>query len=347
MRPPLRIPSSLLPLLAALVVAVPVQAQAAPTATLTGVVVDSAGTGVAEATVVVEPGDPLAARDSTRARPRGVTDATGRFRIEGVPAGAIVLVVEHPRYKSVEAAADVAAGVTVSLRITLTEVPPPEPQPEAPSEPAGPARWRGIVTDTGGRPIADADVGPVDATVAVRTDSAGRFALPVGDASTTVLRARRLGYRAAYVTRQAGDTATVTFVLQPVGQQLGTVRVRATWDNRSLVEMQRRRMLHGGVHILRDEIEQRGAFRVTDVLQGRMGITVRRGSFGNGIVLGRLDCRMGLVLNGIPVQGASIDDVVNATDVVAIEAYNSASNTPAEFRGLRNDTCGVVAVWTK
>ena len=116
--------------------------------------------------------------------------------------------------------------------------------------------------------------------------------------------------------------------------------MRAVWDGRRLEEMRRRRLLFGGVQVLRDEIERRGAFRVTDLLQGRAGLEVRRGGFGNGVVFGRRSCRMHLFLNGLQVRSESIDDLVNASDVAAIEAYNSAENTPAEFRGLVTDSGG-------
>jgi hypothetical protein len=333
----------------ALLVATALHAQSGATATLTGVIVDSTGTGIAGATVVVEPGDTLAARDTTRPRPRATTDATGAFRVEGVPAGAILLVVEHPRYKAVEAAADVAAGVTIALRITLTEVPPPPPEPAPdPAAVESAPRLRGTVTDTAGRPVADADVGYVDGSgTPVRTDSLGRFALPQAEASAAVVRARRLGYRAAYVTRRSVDTSAVTLVLAPVGQQLGTVRVRANWDNRALEAQMQRKKVWGGTHIGREEIERRGAFRVTDVLMGRMGITVRRDASGNGRVLGRLDCPMHVFVNGVHVRNVSLDEIVNATEVMSVEAYNAAVNTPAEFQVLEDRGCGAVAVWTR
>lgn len=321
------------------------RAQGTPTSTLTGVVIDSAGTGIAGATVVAEPNDPLVARDTTRAHPRAVTDATGAFRIERVPAGAILLVVEHPRYKSVEAAADVAGGVTIALRITLTEVPPPPPTLEPVAAPT--PRLRGIVTDTAGRPIADADVGYVDGSgTPTRTDSLGRFSLALPEISVAVVRARRLGYRAAYTTRRTADTATVALVLPPVGQQLATVRVSA-WDNRALAAQMERKRYWGGQHIGREEIERRGAFRISDMMRGRAGFNVRPERYGNGRVLGRRDCAMHIFLNGVHVRNVSIDEIVNATEVASVEAYNASINTPAEFQVLDARSCGSLAVWTR
>jgi hypothetical protein len=250
-------------------------------------------------------------------------------------------------HKSVEAAADVAGGVTISLRITLSERPPAEPAmtPTGDASPIG--GLRGTVTDSAGRPVEDVDVGFIDDSTSVRTDGAGRFSLPRQRVTTGVLRARRLGYRAAYVSRRTDDTSAVTVVLQSVGQQLGTVRVRANWDNKRLEEMQRRRMYWGGTHILRDEIERRDPFRISDMLQGRAGIRVRRDRYGNGVVAGRGDCPMAILVNGFPVRGLSVDEVVSARDVVAVEAYNSALNTPADLAVLASGGCGVLAVWTR
>jgi hypothetical protein len=81
-------------------------------------------------------------------------------------------------------------------------------------------------------------------------------------------------------------------------------------------------------------------------LQGRSGIRVRRDAYGNGVVLGRQDCQMAILVNGMPVRGLSVDDVVSAGDVAAIEAYNG-NNTPTELLALGGRGCGALAVWTR
>ena len=56
---------------------------------------------------------------------------------------------------------------------------------------------------------------------------------------------------------------------------------------------------------------------------------------------------MHVFVNGVLVRNASLDEIVNATEVMAVEAYNASVNTPAEFQVLDDRGCGSVAVWTR
>ena len=127
---------------------------------------------------------------------------------------------------------------------------------------------------------------------------------------------------------------------------MATVSVRSSWGNQQADALQRRKNRWSGTHVLRDAIERRSPFRVSEMQQGRAGLQVRRDAFGNGVVLGRLGCVVNLLLDGIPVRGLSIDEVVTAHEVAAIEAYNSLLNTPVELVPHSN-RCGVFAVWTR
>jgi carboxypeptidase family protein len=90
-----------------------------------------------------------------------------------------------------------------------------------------------IVTDTTGRPIAEAAVTIVDASNTVRaethTDAAGRaqLALP-RDTASYELQARRIGYAAAaYAIRASREPVTITLRLVELPQTLATVKVTA------------------------------------------------------------------------------------------------------------------------
>jgi len=70
------------------------------------------------------------------------------------------------------------------------------------------------------------------------------------------------------------------------------------------------------------------------------------GTRGARIML-RGSCMPTVLIDNMAVQGAASDlnAVINPTDVAAIEVYNSANETPAEFR--RSGSCGTVVIWTK
>ncbi|MCU0618988.1 MAG: carboxypeptidase-like regulatory domain-containing protein [Gemmatimonadaceae bacterium] len=316
------------------------EAPAAP-ATVAGVVVDSTGAPIIGVRIAAHAGAVGADEDSLRGAPasEAVSAGDGTFRLVGVPIGDATLVFAHPDFRTLRAEVQVANGVTISVRITLLAR---EPIAAPPITLPG---VRGIVTDTSGAPLAGAEVAILGADVAVRTDSAGRFILTDDRPFRAMLRVRRIGYSAAFRDVATGDHDLGTVVLQPAGQRLATVEVRARWGTRALEDFQRRRLLHGGVHITSDEIERRGVSRVSELFFGRAGISVDRDRANNGVLLGRRQCRLRVLLNGFPVPGSdvTIDEIINPTEIVAIEAYPAAINTPSEFVDPRS-SCGSVVV---
>ena len=90
-------------------------------ATITGVVLDSLGKPVANATVRVAGGSP-----ST------TTNGQGVFRLEGVPAGEARVQVTGDGYRPLGFEFAIAANVTVSLQLTLLPAPPEAIAPPPP-----------------------------------------------------------------------------------------------------------------------------------------------------------------------------------------------------------------------
>jgi hypothetical protein len=150
---------------------------------------------------------------------------------------------------------------------------------------------------------------------------------------------------------------------------------------------ERRTGVGGGTFIPPEELEQRRPTMVTQVLRGLPGVTVARaevrtsgGQMGY-IALGRGErCPLGLVLDGQRVEylshqreseitqriksptpagggqsraaggdmSTTIDAMVPAHSVKAIEVYPSAASVPKEFLSFTNSSgCGLIVVWTK
>lgn len=340
-----------------LLVASPLVAQRAP-ATVAGVVVDSAGRPVRDAVVVIRAAT-VAIDSAGDANAR--TDSLGRFRLASVSPGAVVLMVHHAAFESIQAEATVAPAVTVSLRIALNPVDSAAralvAEPDEPMQPrtdafanvdttAIPANViKGIVFAADGTPLAGAEVSTLRSERSVQTDPGGRFTLPRDPGSSTMVRVRRIGWQAAFrVVPEAAKTVEIQ--LEPAGQQLSKVTVRANrWSAQTLREIDRRHWLHGGVVIGPVEIENRNSLYASRLMEGRVGFSVQR----NGVVTGRRGCPVSLIVNGFFVRGESVDDVVAGPEVVAIEAYSARSNVPAEFLALLPDDgeCGALAIWTR
>ncbi len=85
--------------------------------------------------------------------------------------------------------------------------------------------------------------------------------------------------------------------------------------------------------------------RVNGTLEQEIGANAMRGP-GSRAAAARPPMG-GSAANTTSRAGLSIDDLVVANNVMAIEVYPSAANAPAELRPLTgNGSCGIVALWT-
>jgi hypothetical protein len=336
----------------ALLTALPLFAQTTASG-LVGVVVDSAGTAISGAQIrVVRPA--LDGADPTPLASDVVTDGAGRFEVRALTPGPVMFSVEHPQYEFSVTEADLAAGVTVSLRITLRVrevLPDAEPVVEPVGEPVS-STIRGVTSDSSGVPVPDVEVTVVGSEVTVRSDSLGRFVVPIPSTPAIYLRARRLGYSAGFARADLAVGAITEIVMRPLGQQLGKVTVRATKQSRLAAGMDQRKALHGGVQLRAGDIERLNAHRISDLLlfQGQSAtVRVRRGPGTEGTPVGRRGCPMPVVLNGVVFTGISVDQLLGPRDVYAIEAYSDEINTPSEILALfpQPSVCGVLVVWTR
>ncbi len=321
----------------------PALAQERPSS-LVGVVVDPEGTAIAGASIrVVRPATDGA--DETPLASDAATDSTGRFVVTGLLPGPVRLTVAHPQHERLLTDAALASGVTVSLRITLRWR-DPLTDVEATRK-----TLRGVVRDSSGSPVRDVEVSIPGTELSIRTDSLGRFVLPVSSDTPLWLRARRLGYAAAFVRPAEDDSTSTQIILRPLGQELERVTVVATRMSRTMADMDQRKMLYGGVHVRREEIERLNPVQTSQLLVGRnAAIRVVRGRGSEGTPVGRSECPLAILLNGVYFPKMSIDLLVSPREIAAIEAYPSRASTPSDFiarlpAGV--EECGVLAVWTR
>jgi hypothetical protein len=119
-----------------------------------------------------------------------------------------------------------------------------------------------------------------------------------------------------------------------------------------------------GVHITREQIEQRSPANVTDMLLELPGVRAERSgvraSGGRQIYMGRAlagpgggDCPAQVWVDGVLMTrvgraggDVAIDDVVRPLDVEVIEVFRGLGTVPPEFLNPYA-RCGVVAIWTR
>jgi hypothetical protein len=210
---------------------------------------------------------------------------------------------------------------------------------------------RGVVADSAGEPIDGADVAIVTLHRLTRTDERGRFSLdglPAGDVDVSV---RRLGYAPKTVRLKltaAGDSTRITLTELPeMLQGMSATERRARME---IEQFYRRRARGPGTFVTRQEIEDRHAVALSDVLRMAPGVQVVRGAAGNGIRFtsgtARRGCMPLIWLDGQKAPGMEIDQIPQS-DVEGIELYQGASTTPAQFWQNTATTCGTIVVWTR
>ena len=241
-----------------------------------------------------------------------------------------------------------------------------------------------MVSDTAGVSIPFAFITLGDDARGVVADSAGTFSIGAGKRDRVTITARRIGYAPLSATVVfGGDTAVqVALTLAPLPATLETrtitanaVKLRAL-DQAGFYDRLRQRQVGAGsgTFITPEEIELRRPRQATELLDGVAGVTIARDARGRGgIPLGRgRTCPMTVYLDGVRLQlagttilegapgsmsqmmsgggrgeagGPTLDEIVSAGDVSAIEVYPRGVNAPPQFQ-LTNGTCGVVALWT-
>jgi hypothetical protein len=217
----------------------------------------------------------------------------------------------------------------------------------------------GVVKNVDGEPIPDARVYVRGSRALGRTSASGAFSLSSVPAGTQTLEVVALGYqpgRLAVDVRPGGGVRTEVVLGKSV-QRLPDVQVAGKNSlANDLANIENRARRSNGYFISEDDITRRGAINFEDIIRGVPGMQVVPVGQGYRVVSGRGqlnaqgDCAPAYFVDGalFPMQLA--DDTpfpVGPTEIMAVEVYSGVGSVPAEFiRGGQN-SCGVIAIWTK
>jgi hypothetical protein len=187
----------------------------------------------------------------------------------------------------------------------------------------------------------------------VVVDSTGAFAHDRLAAGSHRIEARAVGYQAgAWVVLLAeGDTVRdLRLELQPREYELPAVEATAkppppSWG---LPDFERRRGLGQGLFVTPDEIERKRPTTLGDILRTVPGVTTAcdrvSGCYIRMLRAGR-GCRAEILVDGVAAT-LIVQAETPATDMIAVEVYRSAAETPSEFVRLER-SCGLIAIWTR
>ena len=221
----------------------------------------------------------------------------------------------------------------------------------------------GTVADSGGRTISyvTLDGGPKYRTV---TNAVGEFRLSVPANIGLEISVRRIGFLPTKVRVEPGADTAIKVTIEQLAVLMNTQIVRAQQQVRTLetrgfysrLQDQERGALVGEF-ITPEEVEMRNPQRVTQLLEQRRGIQVRRANSCQVIttcfrVYGQGGCAATVYLDNQRlnrIDGGdvpAIDELIPVTGVSAIEVYPRGSSAPPRFQALAG-TCAIVVIWTR
>lgn len=212
----------------------------------------------------------------------------------------------------------------------------------------------GVVHDSLGDAIPDAEVRVIGAGVRARSDSRGAFRLSGIEAGPATLSARRLGY--AEFTRKlrlrAGETVRVDVVLSHQIEVLDSVHVKAPPDpsDSRLAGFRARARTHAGSFITRERIDRANSADLSELLRELPGVRVGPiRNQGRAIRIRGAPCPPLVFVDGSPASAGEFDvDIIDLRSVEGVEVYAGATEVPPEFMGPRDlDGCGVIAIWSR
>jgi len=208
----------------------------------------------------------------------------------------------------------------------------------------------GIIKDLSGAPMSDVEVGIVNGERLqqfVVTAADGKFLFSGVASGVIPLRVRRLGYAIQYldVDTRTPAAKAVEIVLKPVANELDEVTIAGN-DTRLRGFYQRREQRKAfGRFLEAHEIRRRGPTNPSDLFRGIPGVVISSASGGNAMRV--RGCQPMVWLDGQRVPGAELDEVIQPSEIAAIEFYPSSAGIPAQYLERGNRLCGLVLVWTR
>jgi len=272
------------------------------------------------------------------------TQASGRFRVTDAPAGEYTLLIRKVGYSDLTVRVEVRSDDTTRLAIQLTPIN---------SGVAGTGKYRVVIRDVAGRPIANARVRLLGQSTS-RSDASGTVTFDSVASGTQTLEVSSIGYqpkrRSVDVGLRRGATDTV--VLSPL--ELDTVRITASRDETGF---ERRRTTRKGQFITAAEVASENPVSTTHLLRTRDGLRYTFGRNGLGFIeVTTLDrpCLPLILVDGFPPGAAppapgkaALDWIIHPDEIGGVEIYTNPGQVPAEFSRFATAPCAAIVFWTR
>ena len=299
---------------------------------------------------------------SVRRQQTAATNETGHFAICGIPTDVgVVVVAEHGTSASgyvelqVPPRGAVARELLVGRGAAAASVPVPPSQSGNMPVRRGSAQLVGEVRTSSGEPVDRALVTLFGSTGQDTTARDGRWALADLPAGTHTLEARVIGWvpQRIPVDLVSGRTDTIVITLAERVATLDRVTIVGQRQTGSALEgFVKRRRQGMGRFLTQNQIQDRAAFSVGDLLRGIPGVRIENNMFDQAIYV--RNCMPNVWVDGqyLSDGATSLSFLVRPEEVAGVEVYSSLSATPAEFQRMAQGSamgagCGSIVVWTR
>ena len=199
--------------------------------------------------------------------------------------------------------------------------------------------------------------------VGIYSDTAGWFLLSAPRAGSYAIQVRRVGYvplvTPAVLLEAAQEVEFDVPLTRAAGVVLDTVDVVVPRNNPGLGGFEERRRGGVGTFFTRQDIEERGEPRLTDLLRGLPGVVVAATGRGRTTAstsrsTGTYRCLPVLFVDGVVVTRSSdspevvrgVLETLTGNVLDAVEVYKGRSELPARFGGP-DVRCGAIVAWTR
>jgi len=287
-----------------------------------------------------------------------ISDAAGRFDLDGLPAGRYALRAERLGYEALQGELEVPGNPEFLVLLERAVV--------------GDLRETGSVvgrvTELGERALSDVEVTVLgQQRASTLSNRQGRFTLRDIEPGLVEVRFVHLGYapRTATLIVQPGRTVEIapTMVTQPIELEPIQVTVRSSFLEQNGFYERSEGMV--GTHFTAREIEILSPNGVSEVIRGRVpGVRIQYGSYGaspadgsptTGPVSGTMaravsrgqrggrDCVLAVYVDGRLETFDPDLDLIPPEQLAAVEVYIGI-DTPVQY-GV--NSCGVILLWTR
>lgn len=224
-------------------------------------------------------------------------------------------------------------------------------------------RWPGtligLITDSHGQPIPDAQIELSGDSVGTRSDEKGKFRLANLPAGTWDVVAQRVGFLPSRtpVDLRPGTVTTTAIPLRSATNILDTVRVVAHAPD-PLELAAKAREYPGATFFSRAKIDSIHPDHVTDILRQAPGVQLVYPDSGGPPLVQMLRsrfahlnhagiCPVEYYVDGVRFDMENSPDInLHPAEIEAIEVYDGASKIPPQYNS-GEASCGVIVIWTR